>query len=406
MEYAYAPQYSEYVQEQYNSAQWFPEPNYDCYSNSYNSGWENHSNFTRTHQAPDPYYAPYPRPHFSNTSDPWAYYPVSQQQPYQHLAVTPSPNYSIDFQEKMLQVLDEIDIAISRYEGKISSSIEQVVDMEYREDAWDVEKSITNSEDSRVEELLLSKESVNSSPRLLSSTSEIMSSLQFEALPHDSMYIPAALSPVETFSIITPLHVSHTPREEEQIEPIVVIEGVDLDLEKDLESELNNGLNIQSSPQDDSTCTPDMLFQSKTLEESLPIIVQSPLELDDQVQPVVEDATPPIEPPPLSNFHKVEPIDFLGTDNFDVFFHPCLVDIVNNLKINLVRIACLVELKFLKRLMQLRYSKYLILWHGRVQFLKESSKGGEMFIFVTLHGVMEVQNPCERGTVLFVDYFR
>ncbi|KAG5523361.1 hypothetical protein RHGRI_035247 [Rhododendron griersonianum] len=354
MEYAYAPQYSEYVQEQYNSAQWFLEPNYDCYSNSYNSGWENHSNFTRTHQAPDPYYAPYPRPHFSNTSDPWAYYPVSQQQLYQHLAVTPSPNYSIDFQEKMLQALDEIDIAISRCEGKISSIIEQVVDMEYREDAWDVEKSITNSEDSKVEELLLSK-------------------------------------------------VSHTPREEEQIEPIVVIEGVDLDLEKDLESELNNELNIQSSPQDDSTCTPDTPFQSKTLEESLPIIVQSPLELDDQVQPVVGDATPPIEPPPLSNFHKVEPIDFLGADNFDLFFHPCL-DIVNNLKINLVRITCLVELKFLKRLMQLRYSKYLILWHGRVQFLKESSKGGEMFIFVTLHGVVEVPNSRECGT-FFLNYF-
>ncbi|KAG5542564.1 hypothetical protein RHGRI_022183 [Rhododendron griersonianum] len=262
---------------------------------------------------------------------------------------------SIFRRRSMLQALDVIDIAISRCEGKISSSIEQVVDMEYREDAWDVEMSITNSEDSRVEELLLSK-------------------------------------------------VSHTPREEEQIEPIVVIEGVDLDLEKDLESELNNELNIQSSPQDDSTCKPDTPFQSKTLEESLPIIVQSPLELNDQVQPVVEDATPPIKPPPLSNFHKVEPIDFLGADNFDLFFHPCLVDIVNNLKINLVRIACLVELKFLKRLMQLRHSKYLILWHGRVQFLKESSKGGEMFIFVTLHGVVDVPNSRECGT-FFVNYF-
>ncbi|KAG5533447.1 hypothetical protein RHGRI_027572 [Rhododendron griersonianum] len=167
MEYAYTPQCSEYAREQFNSS-WFPEPSYNCYSNSYNSGWKYHSNFTWPQQVPDPYCAPYPRPHFSNIFDLWAYYPASQQEPYQHLTPTPSQNYSIDFQEKVLQALDkleastqvctellhsqaqsfskieaytdQIDIAISRWDEEISSNIEQVVDTEYGEDAWEEEQ--------------------------------------------------------------------------------------------------------------------------------------------------------------------------------------------------------------------------------------------------------------------------
>ncbi|KAG5520880.1 hypothetical protein RHGRI_033446 [Rhododendron griersonianum] len=254
MEYAYPSQYPEYVQEQFNSVPCFPEPSYNCYSNSYNSGWQKHSNFTWTQQVPDPYYAPYPKPHISNTSDPWAYYPTSQQEPYQHLAPTPSQNYSLDFQVKMLQTLnefeantqvytqllhsqtqsfskietyaDQIGIAISKWDEKILSNNEQLVDTEYMGDAWDVGKSLTNSKDPRVEELSSKGSDVDSSPPFLSSTSETMSNFQLEALQHDSMYVP--LGPVETFSMVTPLHVSQTDREEEKIVSLLASEGIEL----------------------------------------------------------------------------------------------------------------------------------------------------------------------------------
>ncbi|KAG5542569.1 hypothetical protein RHGRI_022187 [Rhododendron griersonianum] len=182
-------------------------------------------------------------------------------------------------------------------------------------------------------------------------------------------------------------------RKEEQIEPIVACEGVELGLEKVLECDWSNEINTQSFSQEDFTCVSVTPFYSKTLEDLIPILVKSPIELENHAHSAVDYATPPIKPPPLLDFHRVELIDFLGVDNFNTIFPLFLVDIVNSLK-------------FRKQRKQLQYSKYLIMWHGRVQFLKESSKGGEVFIFVTLHGVMEVQNPCERGTVLFVDYFR
>lgn len=66
---------------------------------------------------------------------------------------------------------------------------------------------------------------------------------------------------------------------------------------------------------------------------------------------MVDDATPPIKPPPLPNFYRVELVDFLGIDDFDLIFLQCLVDIVNSRsEINLVQIAYMLELKFLKPL--------------------------------------------------------
>ncbi|KAG5526137.1 hypothetical protein RHGRI_032423 [Rhododendron griersonianum] len=237
MEYAYTPQCSKYVQEQFTSAQWFPEPSFDCYSNIYNSGWENHSNFTWTQEPLNQCYASSSRLAFSNSFDLCASYPTSLQQPYQHQAPPPPQKYSIDFQEKMLQAFeefrackqertqllhsqsqslskieayaDQIEIAISGWEEKIvlnneqvvmdiehEEAIEKVVDMEhvvdeeYGEDKWEMEKPIPTFEDSRVERVLLSNESVDPSPPSLSFTLETMSSdqilnVQLEVLPRE-----------------------------------------------------------------------------------------------------------------------------------------------------------------------------------------------------------------------------
>ncbi|KAG5561414.1 hypothetical protein RHGRI_004448 [Rhododendron griersonianum] len=270
-------------------------------------------------------------------------------------------NYSIDFQEKVLQALDkleastqvctellhsqaqsfskieayadQIDIAISRWDEEISSNIEQVVDMEYGEDAW----------------------------------------------------------------------------EEERIEPLVASETVDhLALEKIVESESIYELNVQCSPQVNFTCLSDMTFDTKTLEEPLPIIFQSPLELDNQLLLALNDIIPPIEHPPLQEIITLERIDFLGVDNFNMVYHPFFLKLINSLKVNCVWNSHLVEFKFQTRLHQLRYSKYLILWHGRVQFLTECSKWGEMLIFVALHSVMNVWFSCdgsERHYLLYSFFF-
>lgn len=166
-------------------------------------------------------------------------------------------------------------------------------------------------------------------------------------------------------------------------------------MEKVLKFEGSDELNVQCSPQEHSIYTPAMPFHVKPLEESLPIIVQSPIELDNQILSVVDNVNIPIKSPPLQDFQRVELIDFLGVDGFDLASHPCLIDIVNSLKIDLVWIMHLVEFKFQKRLMQLRYSKYLILWNGRVQYLTQSLEWSDMFIAVAIRVVIEARNLCE-----------
>ena len=102
-----------------------------------------------------------------------------------------------------------------------------------------------------------------------------------------------------------------------------------------------------------------------------------------------------IESPPSQELEKIELIDFLGVDNFDWVYNPGLVDLVNHLKINLVQIIYMVELKFLKRIRRSLHSKYLILWYGRVQFLTKSLKWGDMLVLITLHSTKVVCIPHE-----------
>ncbi|KAI8563914.1 hypothetical protein RHMOL_Rhmol03G0146400 [Rhododendron molle] len=117
------------------------------------------------------------------------------------------------WEENTLSNIEEI--VDTRYEEDTweEEDIEQVVDTRYGEDAWDVGESITIFEDSRIEEVVLSKESVDCSPLGLSSTFKTMSSdqmlnLQLQVLPQETMYVP--LDPVETFTMVTPLHVTQT----------------------------------------------------------------------------------------------------------------------------------------------------------------------------------------------------
>lgn len=107
----------------------------------------------------------------------------------------------------------------------------------------------------------------------------------------------------------------------------------------------------------------------------------------------VDVACTPIRSPPLHDFVEVELVDFLGVDNFNLVYHPYIVDIVNSLKINLVWTTHLVELMFLKRIRQLLYSKYLFLWHGRVQFLTKSLEWSVELMLIVIDGIINVRNP-------------
>ena len=80
-----------------------------------------------------------------------------------------------------------------------------------------------------------------------------------------------------------------------------------------------------------------------------------------------------IDSPPTAYFIKLEKNDFIGVDDFDWVFNPCLVELVNHLKTNIVWFACLEEIKFQRQVKVLIYSKYLIHWRGRVQYLKVNS---------------------------------
>lgn len=95
-------------------------------------------------------------------------------------------------------------------------------------------------------------------------------------------------------------------RKEEQIEPIVAGEGVELGLEKVLECDWSNELNTQSFFQEDSTCIPVTPFYSKTLEDSIPILVKNPVELENHAHSMVDYATPPIKPPPYWIFIELK----------------------------------------------------------------------------------------------------
>lgn len=94
--------------------------------------------------------------------------------------------------------------------------------------------------------------------------------------------------------------------------------------------------------------------------------------------------------PSFEKLPIIEVIDFIGVDDFLVVYHPYIVDFVNNLKIDFVWAMHLVELKFLKRIRQLLYSKYFFLWHGRVQFLVKSVAWSALFLLIVINGVLNV----------------
>ena len=71
---------------------------------------------------------------------------------------------------------------------------------------------------------------------------------------------------------------------------------------------------------------------------------------------------------------KVEIIDLIGVDNFLCVLPPYFVDLVNNLKMGLIWNSCLEEFQFESHTRVLIYSKYLILWHGRIQYLQFNSR--------------------------------
>ena len=102
---------------------------------------------------------------------------------------------------------------------------------------------------------------------------------------------------------------------------------------------------------------------------------------------------------------QIEHIDFLGVDNFCWVCPPYLLNIVNSLKHKLFWTAHMLELKCQRRLRQPKYSKYLILWHGRVQFLREKLRWNDELLVVTLLGVVGIQTPRDGGRYRPCTYF-
>ncbi|XP_058194504.1 uncharacterized protein LOC131311176 [Rhododendron vialii] len=123
-------------------------------------------------------------------------------------------------------------------------------------------------------------------------------------------------------------------------------------------------------------------------EQSLPIVA-----LNNQVLSALDCATPATESTLSQEFLNVKLIDFLGVDEFNLVYHPYLVDFVNALKIDLVWAIHLLEFKCLKRIRQMCYSKYLILWHGRVQFLIKGVEWSVMFIVLAFIGMINIRYP-------------
>ena len=90
---------------------------------------------------------------------------------------------------------------------------------------------------------------------------------------------------------------------------------------------------------------------------------KKPLQLESV--PKVSESTGPLV--------KVEIIDLIGVDNF-LCILPYLVDLVNYLKIDIIWNSCFEKFKFVNQARLLIYSKYLICWHGRIQYFKTNSR--------------------------------
>lgn len=115
--------------------------------------------------------------------------------------------------------------------------------------------------------------------------------------------------------------------------------------------------------------------------------------LNHPIVSALDDATPPIESPLSQEFLTVELIDFVGVDEFDLVYHPYIVDFVNSVKINLLWHAHLVKLKCLHRIRQLRYSKYLFLWYGLIQFWTKILQWRDVLMVIAFDGLINVRSP-------------
>ncbi|KAI8547457.1 hypothetical protein RHMOL_Rhmol07G0197400 [Rhododendron molle] len=97
--------------------------------------------------------------------------------------------------------------------------------------------------------------------------------------------------------------------------------------------------------------------------------------------------------PNIEKLPILELIDFLGVENVNLVYNPLIVEFLNNLKIDFAWAMHLVELKCLKRIRQMRYSKYLFLWHGRIQFLTKILKWSDVLMVIAFNGTINVRNP-------------
>ena len=79
-------------------------------------------------------------------------------------------------------------------------------------------------------------------------------------------------------------------------------------------------------------------------------------------------------------------IDFLGVDKFNWVVDPYLVQFVNNLKITLIKDRLVVEYRYLRRHKNKEFSKYLIIWYGRIQFVSKDLSWDPLFITIQLDG--------------------
>lgn len=306
--------------------------------------------------------------------------------------------------------------------------IEQEEDIDYGENTRDVRQLITNFENSRVEEVVLPKKSVDSLPPSLGFTLEIMPSDQGIELvltlsPHASM--PIDTGPME-ISTVPHLHDNYSTGErEEKILPSQTVSNLmgscgaeslqvnEVYCERENEIMVPRNRHVIEIESEEDMSKVDVSISNSTgtrvdvIVEELDIPVENKVLLECELLSCegVLDLFDPFDSPQLQSFNKLEHIDFLGVDNFDLVYNPRLMNIVNSLKINSIRIMHLVEFKFLMQLWLLRYSKYLILCHGRVQFLKESLKGGDMFMVVIFHSVTGVRNPQKHSVFSFFSNF-
>ena len=87
-------------------------------------------------------------------------------------------------------------------------------------------------------------------------------------------------------------------------------------------------------------------------------------------------------------------IDFLGVDNFNWVVDSYLVQLINNLKTTMSKDGLVVERQYSRRLKNRKFSKYLIIWHGRIQFLSKDLSWDPLFIIIQLDGgVLNIEKP-------------